>query len=158
MAAAHEATETCARTLARWLPEGLAVITSPLQRCEQLTTALCALRPDLTPKTDKNLQEMNFGAWEGRPWDSIARTELDAWTANFADYPVGGSGESVSQFMARVASAYDSLDLAGNTLWVTHAGVIRAATLLAQGLRQIVLASQWPLAAPGYGQWCKLRA
>lgn len=38
-------------------------------------------------------------------------------------------------------------------LWITHAGVIRAVGLLAQGLRHIERAEQWPLDAPKYGQW-----
>jgi alpha-ribazole phosphatase len=99
---------------------------------------------------------MNFGQWEGRPWAAIDPAELAAWTANFADYRAGNSGESVAQFMARVATAFDQLDPAKDTLWVTHAGVIRAATLIAQGIRHISRADQWPSDAPSYGQWCKL--
>ena len=99
---------------------------------------------------------MDFGQWEGRFWDAIPRAEMDAWTADFADYAAGNTGESVSQFMARVAVCYDSLQPGSRTLWITHAGVIRAATLLARGVRQITQASQWPLDAPSYGQWCKL--
>jgi alpha-ribazole phosphatase len=41
----------------------------------------------------------------------------------------------------------------GNTLWITHAGVIRAVELIARGLRQIARAEQWPTDAPDYGQW-----
>ena len=59
----------------------------------------------------------------------------------------------MTRFMARVASAFDALPGQGDTLWITHAGVIRAVDLLAQGLRQIERADQWPLEAPKYGQW-----
>jgi len=38
-------------------------------------------------------------------------------------------------------------------VWITHAGVIRAATLLTQGLRQVQRADQWPIAAPAWGAW-----
>ena len=94
----------------------------------------------------------------------------------------GSSGESVSVFMARVGAAFDALGTAhvskpqrpsqaltpacahepqdkspeapeNATLWITHAGVIRAAGLLAQGIRHIDHARQWPLTAPNYGQW-----
>jgi alpha-ribazole phosphatase len=34
--------------------------------------------------------------------------------------------------------------------------VIRAAQLLARGIRNIERADQWPSDAPSYGQWCKL--
>jgi alpha-ribazole phosphatase len=101
---------------------------------------------------------MNFGAWEGQRWADIARAELDAWTADFWGYRVGGSGESVGAFMSRVAAAFDALPWAENTLWITHAGVIRAVRLIASGQRRLQRADQWPVAAPAYGQWCKLDA
>ena len=99
---------------------------------------------------------MDFGQWEGRAWAAIDPAELAGWTADFAHYRAGVSGESVAQFMARVAAAFDARESAKDTLWITHAGVIRAATLIASGVRHITQASQWPLDAPAYGQWCKL--
>lgn len=99
---------------------------------------------------------MHFGQWEGRAWDDIDKAELDDWTDNFADYRAGSTGDSVRQFMARVADAWRELDPARDTLWVTHAGVIRAATLIARGIRHIRRADEWPTQAPAYGQWCKL--
>ncbi len=156
MPADASATQTCAEQLAKVLPRGITVIASPLQRCELLAPVLIGLQPDLTYKTDPRLQEMNFGQWEGRPWADIPHAELQAWTDDFANYPAGQTGESVAQFMVRVAAAFDALDPTKDTLWITHAGVIRAATLLAQGVRHISAADQWPIAAPTYGQWCKL--
>ena len=156
MPADEDATRACAAELAKVLPTGTTVVTSPLQRCEQLTLVLIGLRPDLTVKMDSKLQEMHFGNWEGRAWADIAKTELDDWTANFAHYQAGISGESVCQFMARVATAFDAIDPAQNTLWITHAGVIRAAQLIASGVRRIKQADQWPAGAPACGQWCKL--
>ena len=150
------ATKTCADKLSEVLPEGIDVITSPLQRCELLAHIFIGLQPDLIPKNDPKLQEMHFGQWEGRAWAEIDPTELQAWTDDFAHYRAGGTGESVTQFMARVAEALDELDPVKDTLWVTHAGVIRAATLISQGIRHIERADQWPVQAPSYGQWCKL--
>lgn len=153
MAADADATAECATKLARQLPAGLHVISSPLQRCEQLAHALQGLRPDLAYKTDLRLQEMHFGQWEGRAWQDIDRAELDAWTADFAHYAVGSNGESVAAFMRRIGAAFDALPHPGDVLWITHAGVIRAVELLAQGLRHIERADQWPKDAPKYGQW-----
>jgi alpha-ribazole phosphatase len=155
-AADAAATAGCAQALAKLLPASTRVAHSPLQRCAQLAQALSELRPDLAFTSDPRLQEMNFGAWEGRRWNDIAPAELQAWTDGFADYPVGGSGESTSQIMARVASAFDDLQGQPDTLWITHAGVIRAAELIARGVRQIVRADEWPVEAPSYGQWCTL--
>ena len=158
MPADASATLACAQALAKILPPGISVAASPLQRCEQLAQALLGLQPDLTVKKDARLQEMNFGAWEGQRWADIARAELDAWTADFDGYRVGVSGESVNAFMVRVAAAFDEMLYAENTLWITHAGVIRAVQLIASGQRQLQRADQWPVAAPAYGQWCKLDA
>ncbi len=146
------ATAQSAEALAEILPHGLQVSSSPLQRCEQLAQALRGLRPDLTLKTDGRLREMDFGSWEGRAWDTIAQREFDAWTADFAGHAVGGHGETVRAVMARVGQAFDELGDA-DTVWVTHAGIIRAAQLLAQGIREVDNAGQWPLEATACGQW-----
>ncbi len=146
------ATAECARRLAAALPAGICVVTSPLQRCEQLSQALQALRPDLAAKTDARLAEMDFGRWEGRAWSAIDRAELRAWTDDFARHAAGRDGERVAGFMARVAAAFDELG-SDDTLWVTHAGVIRVAELLARGIRHLERADQWPPEATNYGQW-----
>ena len=156
VAADLQATQTCAKELYKVLPKGITIVTSPLQRCELLAQIFIGLQPDLIPKKDARLQEMHFGQWEGRPWADIDPAELTAWTDDFANYRAGGTGESVTQFMARVAAAFDELDPVKDTLWVTHAGVIHAATLIAQGIRHINRADEWPTDAPAYGQWCKL--
>ena len=171
VAADAAATAVCAGKLAQALPAGISVIASPLQRCEQLRQALQAERSDLIYKTDPRLQEMNFGRWEGCAWTSIDRAELQAWTTDFADFAAGHDGESVTGFMGRVGLAFDELgagtlapalsqrareediNTQSNVLWITHAGVIRAAKLLAQGIRHIRHARQWPLETLKYGQW-----
>ena len=57
--------------------------------------------------------------------------------------------------MGRVGHAIDDLPPADH-VWITHAGVIRAAQLLAQGVRHVERADQWPVDAPAFGQWCTL--
>ena len=156
MAADTAATAQAAEGLAAVLPPTTTIVTSPLKRCEQLRQHLSGLRPDLIHQTDPRLQEMHFGAWEGQPWATIDPAELQAWTDDFNGYAAGGNGESVSTFMARVAAALDARDRAQNTLWITHAGVVRAATLIATGQRSILHASQWPKSGPAFGQWVTL--
>ena len=159
-------TRDCAQALARVLPQGTIVVCSTLQRCEHIAPVLLGLRPDLTYKTDARLKEMDFGNWEGRRWDEIGPAALDAWVADFASHRPGG-GESVQAFMQRVAGVWDetfapaasaspAMRAGAHTLWITHAGVIRAATLLHRGVRQINQAGQWPTAAPGFGECCVL--
>lgn len=104
------------------LPPGLPVWSSPLRRCRELAAAL---HP--APQIDERLAELDFGAWEGRPWDAIPRPELDAWAADVAGYAPPG-GESPRALQARALAFVDSLAV-DEAVVVTHAGVIR--TLLA---------------------------
>lgn len=146
------ATEEAARRLAQALPAGLAVACSPLRRCVQLAQALQALRPDLAAVTDPRLAEMNFGHWEGMRWDDIGAAALQAWTDDFARHRPGG-GECVADFMARVGGAFDALRPGAAALWITHAGVIRAAGLIARGTLSVRHAHEWPRRAPAFGAW-----
>lgn len=151
--AAH--TAQVARRLARLLPQHAQVAHSPLRRCAALAEALCALRPDLQPVPDARLREMDFGAWEGMAWERIGREALDAWTADFGGYRPGG-GESVAMLLERVRQALaDTGVLAQATghapVWITHAGVMRAALLLARGPARALQARQWPRRALAFG-------
>lgn len=155
LAADGAATRQAARELASTLPRGLCVHTSPLQRCKRLAQSLQALRPDLTLNVEPRLAEMNFGCHEGQRWDQIERSALDAWTANFWQHRFGGA-ESVSELMQRVAGVWDAAVQRGQPcVWVTHAGVIRAATLLAQGVRRVDDAALWPNTTLAFGK-CQL--
>lgn len=159
-----QATAVQAHQLAEVLPAGVPVYCSPLRRCESLALALCGLRPDLTYESDARLREMDFGTWEGRPWSDIPKNEFDHWMGDFGQHRVGG-GENVDSLVARVALALQHSreraaaadDVAqGSAVWITHAGVIRAVTLLIQGPVKQLGARQWPREAPGYGQWLVL--
>lgn len=104
------------------LPAGLPLWSSPLLRCRALAECL---HPQ--PMFDERLAEMNFGEWEGRPWDDIPRAQLDAWAADVAGYIPPG-GESALALQHRALSFIAGLN-ASEAVIVTHAGVIR--TLLA---------------------------
>lgn len=145
-------TAACASELAAALPPGLVVHSSPLLRCTQLAQALCELRPDLRLQQDERLREMDFGHWEGVRWDDIPRPAYDAWTSNFGVERFGGR-ESVNELLQRVAAARSEAQALGqDAVWVTHAGVMRAMTLLEQGAR-IDKADQWPASVAGFGEW-----
>lgn len=143
------ATAQAARALAPNFPEHFTALVSPLTRCQQLAQALKLHCPHAQFHTDERLTEMDFGEWEGVPWTKIPKSALDAWTAGFSDYAFGGK-ESANDVLARVAAVWDAQPPA--QLWITHAGVIRCVTLLAQGIRHLERADQWPTDAPGYGQ------
>jgi hypothetical protein len=95
---------------------------------------------------EPDIAEMHFGAWEGQRWDDIARSELDAWTEDFAHYRCGSgsahsgaqSGESVHELLQRVARVLVQSTQHSQLAWLTHAGVIRAVQwLLAQEARSM---------------------
>ncbi len=152
-AADEAATLRCAARLAQRLPQGLPLWTSPLQRCEQLALALQRLRPDLILRVEPRLAELDFGCWEGWRWDAIPQAAFDAWLADFGAHRFGGR-ESVNELLGRVAAARaEQARQAGAAVWITHAGVIRALTLLEQGITRVDRAGQWPQQAPAYGEW-----
>lgn len=145
------ATRAAAQALAQRLPVGLAMRVSPLRRCGLLAQSIEALRADLRHETDARLREFDFGAWEQRRWADIGRAEFDTWMADFAHARPGG-GDSVAELMARVAMAWDDWRASGHdAVWVTHAGVIRVARLLAAGRRQVCSASDWPADGLAFG-------
>lgn len=150
-----QATQQAAQGLAQRLPPGAQLQTSPLLRCQQMAQALQALRPDLSLHTEARLAEMNFGTWEGQRWDALPPEALDAWTRDFWRHRVGG-GECLADFMGRVAQVWDAAMAASLVavpqVWITHAGVIRAARLIASDQREVHAAADWPAAAPGFGQ------
>lgn len=156
VAADAEATRACAAQLAQTLPQGIRLITSPLQRCERLAKEIQGLRPDLMLKPDARLAEMDFGCWEGVRWDAIPPAAFDAWMADFGALRFGGR-ESVDELLQRVAAARaETLQQQADAVWITHAGVIRAMDLLAQGIERLARAEQWPRHAPDFGTWHQL--
>lgn len=151
------ATRIAAERLAQQVPQDIAIHCSPLQRCELLALDLIGLRPDLTYKTDERLREADFGHWEGRPWADIPRAEFDAWMADFTDARPGGQGETVRELMARVGAAWDEHRARGKpAVWITHAGVMRAALLLSRGVRLPASARDWPADELAFGAALRL--
>lgn len=111
------------------LPPARAVHASPASRCRVLAGRIAA-RDGLDVIVDERLHELDFGAWEGRPWSAIDRAESDLWAADPMTVAPPG-GETFAALTARVAEA-----LAGmrqGAVVVTHAGVIRAARMILTG-------------------------
>lgn len=135
------------------------IVTSPAMRARD-TAALLAqmqarsLTAPVPCQIEPRLQELDFGAWEGQPWDAIARADLDAWAADLMGARPHG-GESAAQVMARVSEWAGDAETAADACWwvVAHAGPIRmlAAHWLGVPLAQTL---QWSL---GFGASCCLR-
>jgi alpha-ribazole phosphatase len=96
---------------------------------------------------------MDFGTWEGLPWESVPRAELDAWAADLHAYAPGG-GEPLAQMLARVQSALQERDPADtDQVWISHAGVARCVHWLRAHPGRQATAAEWTQAAPAPGQW-----
>lgn len=136
IAADHLHCRQVAQNLLTQLPAGLAIISSPLQRCRALANLL---HP--AAQLDARLMEMHFGAWEMQSWNDIARTEIDAWAADVAGY-APGSGESVTVMAARVISFLRDLGMRSETELgiVAHAGSIRLIFAYQTGMTPLELA------------------
>ena len=122
------------------------VITSPLTRSASVGQWLA--RWGWQHCIDARLAELDFGEWDGRRWQDIAGSDIEAWTRDFSDHAAGG-GESVRQLMTRCQDFIGSL---GNepACVVGHAGWINAARWVVSGRTRPGLAAEWP-AAVGYG-------
>lgn len=117
--------------VAQRLPPVQAVATSPLQRCARLAHWLserAALPLPLLP--DDRWRELDFGAWEGRRWDTLERHRIDQWALDPWGF-AAPEGESVRAMHLRVRAALAALrvkaDLSGwqRVAVVTHGGPIR---------------------------------
>ncbi|OYT86786.1 MAG: hypothetical protein CFE46_15195 [Burkholderiales bacterium PBB6] len=126
------------------LPDGQRVapdrlLCSPLRRAAVLADALGATWA-LAAQADARWMELNFGEWEGRPWEDIPRAQSDPWAADFYRLAPPG-GETYAALCARVAAAMDEQAAAGGcAVVVCHAGPMRVAAARGMGLPM----SQWP--------------
>lgn len=101
----------------------VAFYSSPLLRCRRLAEKVSeALQ--LEPVYASEIQEVNFGSWEGVQLEKVPATEMASWRRDLRGYQFPG-GESFYQVDKRVSSLLDRCFASGKeTLWVTHAGVI----------------------------------
>jgi alpha-ribazole phosphatase len=99
-----------------------AIYCSTLDRCKQLATALQL--QDVSYETQ--LQEMNFGDWEGVEWAKINQEILNTWMQDFVNINTP-NGENLQELYNRVQLFFDELRHQNHkkVLIITHAGVIR---------------------------------
>lgn len=132
------------------LPSGVPLFSSPLRRCAQLAGSLGG-----AVCFDARLSELNFGAWEMRRWEDIARADIDAWASDVVHYRPGG-GECVHDMALRVAAFYGELraKVRGDAVVVCHAGTIRLLAACHRGLPPLAMAEEAAARAHriGYGE------
>lgn len=123
-----------------WLRRPL-LLSSPARRCQDLARHLGP-----APRLEPRLRELDFGTWEGLPWDAVPRAALDAWATDPAGFiPPGGEG--MAGFLARLDALAGALRRAGrDAVLVTHGGPMRVLPALLRGETPDLLAP-----APGFG-------
>ncbi|GAB0115489.1 histidine phosphatase family protein [Acidisoma sp. C75] len=131
---------------------GARIITSPLGRCRRVAEALAAASAAVVEDAP-GLLELNFGAWEGRRWESIPQAEIAAWAADLWGFAPPG-GEAGGVLAARVEAVWAAcLGACQPFLLITHGGPLKVLRSLAEG-RPIDLAA--PAPPPGavlFGAW-----
>ena len=128
LACGPEAREHAEALMAKLAPVP-AIRSSPARRCLDLARRIAA-RDHVPVVTDPRLHELDFGAWEGRPWAAIERAESDAWAADPMTVAPPG-GETFGAMLTRVAEAL--ADTPTGAVIVAHAGTIRAARMILTG-------------------------
>jgi alpha-ribazole phosphatase len=108
------------------------VWSSPAQRCRSLAEIIADTGP--TPVAfDPRLLELDFGEWEGKPWDDIERAELDRWAATPLTFRAPG-GETGASLIERVRAFHADLCRTGeDSVVVAHGGPLKVLTALLQG-------------------------
>lgn len=118
------ANEDIGATLAN-IPPVSAIFSSPATRCVTLAQRLAARERGNVTLLD-TLRELDFGAWEGRRWDEIPRTDSDHWAEDpWNRAPPGGETEAA--LFARVTTAYRTIAStdASRVAIVAHGGPLR---------------------------------
>ncbi len=132
-----------------WLPK--IVVTSPMRRSRAVGRWLA--RWGWVHRVDAALSEMDFGAWDGRPWSAVSRSEFDRWCADFESQRPGGNGESVAQLLDRVRR----WRAGGACVAVSHGGWMSGALWLTQEPSVTPTPARWP-APPKHGRMIALDA
>lgn len=97
-------------------------------------------------RVDARLAELDFGAWDGRPWAEVPQAEIEAWAADLVHHAPGG-GETVQALLQRVAAV---LAEAPHAALITHGGWLSAALWLRHAPDGATpQAATWPK-APAY--------
>jgi probable phosphomutase (TIGR03848 family) len=118
-----------------------AIVSSPLERCQETATALAAGRP-LELRTDDRFVEVSYGEWTGRPLKDLARDPM--WKTvqtqpSAARFP---GGESLTEVSARAVAAVRDWnarvddEFGEDAVWIacSHGDVIKAVLADALGL------------------------
>ena len=108
------------------------VWSSPAGRCRSVADAI-AQGLGIGLRVDERLQELDFGDWEGRAWDSVERSALDRWASAPLSFAPPG-GETGSAIISRVREFRAGLRRDGrDCAVVSHGGPLKILAALLEG-------------------------
>lgn len=112
------------------------LLSSPARRCMALAERIGR------PEADARLLELDFGEWEGRPWDTVPRAALDDWAADPWRFAPPG-GESGAALVERVRAFHAGLR--EDCIVVAHGGPLKVLAALLRGDPVDLLAPAQPM-------------
>jgi broad specificity phosphatase PhoE len=113
-----------------------AVVSSPLERATE-TAQLIADPQNLNVSTDEGLNELEFGAWLGKPFTDLRECEEWRQFNQLRSLTRAPGGESLIEVQARAWKSLEKIQARhpdGTVAAVTHGDVIRALLLLLLGM------------------------
>ncbi len=120
---------------------------SPLQR--SLKVGQLLEKRDFQCHVAAELSEIDFGVWDGRFWEQIAKQEIDDWCNDFANF-APDKGESLQQLFTRVECWLRARTTEKGGLWIDkpilavgHAGWINAAKMITAREEVPQIAADW---------------
>jgi probable phosphomutase (TIGR03848 family) len=114
-----------------------AIISSPLERCQQTAAAIAEGREGLTVQTDERIGECRYGDWEGQSLKVLAKDPLWKVVQNHPSAAKFPGGESLRDTQERAVEAIrDHNATLGDVTWVavSHGDVIKAVLADALGM------------------------
>jgi probable phosphomutase (TIGR03848 family) len=115
-----------------------ALVSSPLERCQQTAAALLDGRPKLAVETDDRLGECHYGDWQGKSLKALAKDPLWKVVQSHPSAAKFPNGEALRDTQARAVAAVREHNerLGPNATWVavSHGDVIKAVLADALGL------------------------
>lgn len=105
---------------------------SPARRCREVADVIAASL-HLAAIQDERLLELDFGTWEGRPWEDVPREALESWASAPMAFAAPG-GESGLALIARVTEfAFMVAGMPGDAVIVSHGGPLKLLAALLRG-------------------------
>jgi probable phosphomutase (TIGR03848 family) len=115
-----------------------AIVSSPLERCQETAEALLAGRGGIAIQTDERLGECRYGEWEGQPLKTLAKDPLWKVVQAHPSAVRFPGGEALLETQVRAVEAVRahnaSLDDDATWMAVSHGDVIKAILADALGM------------------------